>query len=72
MKLSDIEQLFSEYAEAKWSPSRMGVHLGCDCGCGGDSYTIDTWEAEENSAQESIDNMKAFCIKYNFDYDGIE
>lgn len=33
----------TQYNPDNWSPDRMEVHFGCDCGCGGDSYTIESW-----------------------------
>jgi hypothetical protein len=72
MKFSELEELFNDYDAAKSSPSRSCVHLGCDCGCGGDSYTIEEFEEEENNADQSIENMKAFCKKHNIEWDGID
>jgi hypothetical protein len=72
MKLSELETLFWHYDEAKWSPSRMSVHFNCNCGCGGDRYTVESWDAEENAADETIKQMKQFCKNYNIEYDGIE
>ena len=72
MKLSDLEILMSDYENAKWAPDRMGVHFGCDCGCGGDSYTAEQWDEECAAADIYINKMKEFCEKYNIDYDGIE
>ena len=71
MKLSEIEDVFNDYASAKWSPSRMHVTLGCECGCGGDSYTIDSYNAEEDAADASITKMKQLCDTLGIEYDGI-
>lgn len=71
MKLSNIENLFAAYDQAKWSPSRMCVHFGCDCGCGGDSYTEESWDAEEEAADLAIQKMKALCQLIGVEYDGI-
>jgi len=72
MKLSELENLLANYDTAKWSPSRSAVHFQCDCGCGGDRYTVESWDAEENAADETIKQMKQFCKNYNIEYDGIE
>lgn len=72
MKLSELEILFMDYDQAKWSPDRMGVHFGCDCGCGGDSYTPEQWDNEIAAADVYIMKMKKFCEEYGIEYDGIE
>jgi len=72
MKLSELHQLFLAYDNASWSPSRMSVKFGCDCGCGGDNYTAESWDAEEKEAEEAIAKMKEFCKEFGIEYDGIE
>lgn len=71
MTLSQLQELISEYDEAKWAPHLMNVSIGCDCGCGGDSYTTESWNAEVNASNAAIRRMKEFCTKYGIDYDGI-
>lgn len=71
MKFSQLEKLFHNYDDAKYSPSRTGVYFGCDCGCGGDSYTIEKWNREEEDADKAIEKMKEFCLKYNIEWDGV-
>ena len=68
----DIHELFLDYNEAIWSPSRMDVHIDCGCGCGGDSYTLEQWNKEEQAAEEAIANMKAFCAVFGIEYTGVE
>lgn len=72
MKLSELIELTQDYDNASWSPSRMSVNLGCECGCGGDAYTVESWDAEEDAADEAIAKMKEFCAKFGIEYDGIE
>lgn len=72
MTFDDLHKLFQAYEEATWSPTRTHVVFGCDCGCGGDSYSREQWDAEELQAQEAIDNMKALCIIMGVEYNGIE
>lgn len=71
MKFSDLEELFQNYDQAKWSPDKMEVHFGCDCGCGGDSYTEKSWDAEVDAANDAIVKMVSFCNTYGIKYDGI-
>ena len=72
MKFSELVTLFQDYENALYSPSRSEVKFGCDCGCGGDSYTAESWDEEEQYAADSIVKMKEFCTKYGIYYDGIE
>lgn len=72
MTLSDLIEIFSDYQNALYSPSRSGVKFGCDCGCGGDSYTSRSWDDEEQAAADAIVKMKNFCTEYNIEYNGVE
>lgn len=72
MKLTDLLNIVYDYEDACRSPTRMEVRFGCDCGCGGDSYTIEEWNHAELTASASIRAMKDFCEKYNITYDGIK
>jgi len=47
------------------------VRFGCDCGCGGDSYILDSWNQMCNAADESRKEFKQFCesIGVEWDYD---
>lgn len=72
MKFSTIIEIVQAYESALWSPSRMHVHFGCDCGCGGDSYTAESWDAEELDASRAIEEAISLCAKLGIEYDGIE
>ncbi len=72
MKFSELESLVQDYLNACYSPTRMSVHFGCDCGCGGDTYTTESWDAEEQAAQEAIDAMRIWCYNNGVEWDGIE
>lgn len=72
MKFTELLKLVDEYESARYSPSRTEVHFGCDCGCGGDYYTIESWKAEEQEATDAIEKMKQWCIDNNIEYDGCE
>jgi hypothetical protein len=72
MKLSEVIDVILNYESAKWSPSRIEVHFGCECGCGGDSYTAESWDAEEQAATDAINETKEFCTKFGIEYDGME
>jgi nitrate/TMAO reductase-like tetraheme cytochrome c subunit len=72
MKLSEMQEVFIAYERAIHSPSRSGVRFGCVCGCGGDFYTSESWDAEEQAAADAIVAMKTFCVENNIEYDEIE
>lgn len=67
-----LDEIAGAYRAAMYSPSRLGIHFGCDCGCGGDSYTSEEWDEEERLADEAIAAAKEFCEKNGITYDGIE
>lgn len=72
MKFSDLNDLFDNYNQALYCPSRQMIHFGCDCGCGGDLYTSESWDSEEKEADTAIQKMKEFCQEFHIEYDGIE
>lgn len=72
MKFSTIIEIVQAYESAQWSPSRMSVHLGCDCGCGGDDYTPESWDEEEREADKAIAEAMNLCRQLGIEYDGIE
>jgi len=52
-------EYLAEYDEDDYydCPSCLEVHFGCDCGCGGDFYTPEDWDAEiEKCPRCSKDN----------------
>jgi hypothetical protein len=71
MKFSQLIELIQNYDYALQSPSRMHVKFGCDCGCGGNSYTTESWDEEERQANISIKEAILFCEKYGIEYDGV-
>lgn len=53
------------------SDLNMEVHLGCECGCGGDSYTLESWEAMCDFADEAKNDFQKLCesLGVEWDYD---
>ncbi len=43
-------------------PSAYGTRFGCDCGCGGDFYTIEDWDKGEQLAEDSIETLTKLGI----------
>ena len=69
MKFSELEELVRNYQSVQFIPSRLGVMFGCDCGCGGDLYTLEEWNYHESEAQKDIDKMKEWCYNNNIEWD---
>lgn len=59
MKFEDLRTHVDNIA---YRPSACNVRFGCDCGCGGDSYTYEHWSEGEQAADESIVALKAIGI----------
>ena len=72
MKFTDILTLVKDYEQALWAPKYMSVRLGCDCGCGGDSYTPEQYDKENADADAAMLKVKEFCTTYGILFDGEE
>jgi len=72
VKFSDIVNLVADYNSAMYAPHNMCVHLGCDCGCGGDSYTPESWDDECKDADEAVQRAIDWCNLYGVEYDGMD
>lgn len=51
------------------SPSMQQVHLGCDCGCGGDYFSVEEWDEIHDLGNKAKESLKIFCLDYNIDWD---
>jgi hypothetical protein len=70
MKASDLKDIIEEFDSYYiWSPSVMGVHFGCSCGCGGTSYTVASWEAVHKDAEEAYKKYFDYCKDNNIEWD---
>jgi hypothetical protein len=69
---SDLIRVVDAYGDARYGPLQSGIRFGCDCGCGGDSYTSEQWDAEMEYNKQSIKDMIELCAKLGLVYDGIE
>lgn len=69
-KATDLVMLVEEFTDYYLrSPSASGEHLGCDCGCGGDYYTIEEWDEVHALGNKAFDELKQFCIDNNIEFD---
>jgi hypothetical protein len=71
MTLSDLMQVADNYSNARYGPIQMGVSFGCDCGCGGYSYTEEEWDDEIEQNEQAVKAMKNLCATLGITYDGI-
>lgn len=70
MKASELNLIVEEFNTYYiCGPSNMAVHFGCDCGCGGDTYTIEDWDELNILVNESYRNYKEFCEIYEIPWD---
>lgn len=72
MKASELYSIVQDFQSYYlYSDLMSEVHFGCDCGCGGDSYTSESWEAMCNCADEVSDEFKKVCksLGVEWDYD---
>jgi hypothetical protein len=68
LKFSELVNLIRDYEDATWSPTALGIKFGCDCGCGGDAYTAESWDEAEQDAADAVVKAKEFCTKWGFDW----
>jgi hypothetical protein len=69
MKFSELIDIANEYETYTYSDANCNVIFGCDCGCGGDSYTPESWSKMLYSAEQSKAAIIRFCQKNNIDMD---
>lgn len=70
-KISNRELLgiCERYSEALRSDVNIGVHFGCDCGCGGDLYALEDFEVMCKEFDEAEQAFKELCEKFGIDFD---
>lgn len=72
MKASEFVSAYQDYEyNCLRSDLNMGVSFGCNCGCGGDSYTDESWQAMIEAYEEHEAQFKEVCeqIGLEWDYD---
>ena len=65
LSLSDLQEICQDIEEVVWCPAASGVRLGCDCGCGGDNYTIEEWDKVHKRAEEAEERIVQFCKEHD-------
>ena len=69
MKLSDVLKIAELYYDSMNTPNSDGTRFGCDCGCGGDSYTPEMWDAEMKAAEEAWEELVKLCTTFGVTYE---
>ena len=67
MTINDVVEIANLYAEISYHPINSEVRFGCDCGCGGDSYTEDEWDKESADLVEMKKELDVVCDKFNIE-----
>lgn len=65
----DVLEIVARYCDALNSDANCDVHFGCDCGCGGDSYTLEDFEIMCKEFDEAEQAFKELCEKFGIDFD---
>lgn len=70
MKASELYNIIQDFRDDyMYSDLMASVRFGCDCGCGGDSYTSEQWEDMCNAADESEAQFKKVCYQLGLEWD---
>lgn len=64
-KTMKFSELYSYVQAWEDDERRMEVRFGCDCGCGGDYYTLDQWKDMCSRADEAKDKLRQFGVVFN-------
>ena len=65
----ELLDICERYSDALRSDANCDVHYGCDCGCGGDLYTLDDFELMCKEFDEAEQAFKELCEKLGIDFD---
>ena len=61
----DFEALAKLVDAVRSDERRQSVRFGCDCGCGGDSYTGEEWDEMCDQADEARAKLVAFGVTFS-------
>lgn len=60
IQISTIYHHATAILDAPWNSD---VHFGCDCGCGGDSYSSEEWEQAGEDEQTAVEFFRGLGIR---------
>ena len=70
MKASELKDLASDFENYYlYSPMMSEVKLDCDCGCGGDSYTLEDWQEVCKQSERAYNAYREYCEQNNIEWD---
>lgn len=70
MKATELAAIVDNFTtNYLYSDANSEVRFGCECGCGGDSYTPETWDNMMAAYSESYDEYKAYCEEAGIEWD---
>lgn len=66
----ELESIIFDFTEYYLrSPAMSEVHFGCECGCGGDSYTAEQWDELHDDGDKAKEKFEKFCEDHNIEWD---
>ena len=60
-----FDELKSLVEAISYDARRMEVRFGCDCGCGGNSYSEESWDIMCEEADEAERKLKEIGITFD-------
>lgn len=70
MTASELIDVVSAYKDRYvYSDANSEVRYGCDCGCGGDFYTSESWDEMLADAEQAKQEFVAFCEQLGVEWD---
>lgn len=71
MTWRDVLDLVYEYEDnVRDHPAHREIKYGCDCGCGGDAYSDEDWEAFDEAMSQTMMKVLDFCAANDIEYTG--
>jgi hypothetical protein len=62
MKFKELEDLVYSYRNPPWA---YNTKFGCDCGCGGDLFTVEEWDKEADIYYKAKEELIKLGIDLN-------
>ena len=60
--IKEVRELIEDYFN---SPSMSAIIFGCECGCGGSSYTYEQYDAEEKASEKAMKKLKKIGVTFD-------
>ena len=66
MKASELQRLFDTFYDTEVCSTMI---FGCDCGCGGDLYTLEEWGSMHEDSYKATKGLKEALASLNVEWD---